>query len=159
MERRPEAIDMTALAARLRPLAHQASVGLGQASEDLRQTLDHAGDAIATRVADGWPDDWPDAADAIRRSPLLLAVVSRLRHPVPLGDGTWSLGRWLLLATVVATITALATAALSNVLRSRRDRGPAPAEDAAAPIVIPVSLPPAAAGSDVQANVESLRSA
>ena len=53
MERRPEAIDMTALAARIRPLAHQASVGLGQASEDLRQTLDHAGDAIATRVADG----------------------------------------------------------------------------------------------------------
>ena len=156
MERRPEAIDMTALAARLGPLAHQASVGLGQASEDLRQALDHAGDAIAIRVADGWPDDWEDA---IRRSPLLVAVVSRLRHPVPLGNGTWSLGRWLLLATVVATITALATAALASVLRARRDRGPAPAEDAAAPIVIPVSLPPAAVGPDVQANVESLRSA
>ena len=90
--------------------------------------------------------------------------MSRLRHPVPLGDGTWSLGRWLLLATVVATITALAAAALTSVLRSRRDRGPrrrgpAPAEDAAAPIVIPVSLPPAAVGPDVQANVESLRSA
>ena len=156
MEPRPEAFDMTALAARIRPLAHEASVGLGQASEDLRQTLDHAGDAIATRVADGWPDDWEDA---IRRSPLLLAVVSRLRHPVPLGDGTWSLGRWLLLATVVATITALAAAALTGVLRSRRDRGPAPAADAAAPIVIPVSLPPAAVGPDVQATTESLRSA
>lgn len=156
MERRLEAIDMTALAARIRPLAHQASVGLGQASEDLRQTLDHAGDAITTRVADGWQDGWQDA---IRRSPLLLAVVSRLRRPVPLGDGTWSVGRWLVLATVVATITALAAVAVSNVLRSRRDRGTAPAEDAAAPIVIPVSLPPAAAGSDVKANVESLRSA
>jgi hypothetical protein len=156
MEPRPEAFDMTALAARIRPLAHEASVGLGLASEDLRQTLDHAGDAIATRVADGWPDDWEDA---IRRSPLLLAVVSRLRHPVPLGDGTWSLGRWLLLATVVATITALAAAALTGVLRSRRDRGPAPAADAAVPIVIPVSLPPAAVGPDVKATTESLRSA
>ena len=155
MERRPEAIDMSALAVRIRPLAHQASTGLQQASEDLRKTIDHAGDAIATRVADGWSDGWQDA---IRRSPMLVAVVSRLRRPVPLGDGTWSLGRWLLLATVVATITALAAAAVTRVLSSRRDRGPAPAKDAAAPIVIPVSMPPAAVGSDDR-PAETLRSA
>jgi hypothetical protein len=155
MERRPEDIDMAALAARIRPLAHQASEGLQQASEDLRKTIDHAGGAIATRVADGWPDGWPDA---IRRSPVLVAVVSRLRRPVPLGDGTWGLGRWLLLATVVATVTALTAAAVTSVLRSRRDRGPAPEKDAAAPVVIPVSLPPAAVGSDDR-PAETLRSA
>jgi hypothetical protein len=147
----PEGEDLTALTAHLRPLAHQASEGLRQASEDLHRSADRAGDALGERLAIPW-------SVVLHRILVVLRFARHVRRLMSSGPATWSRNRWLLGVTLVAAVTALAATAIAAVLRSRRAGSPEAAA-VTAPVVIPVSLTADEDGAADEPAEEALRSA
>lgn len=128
----PEGDDLTALTAHIRPLAHQASEGLQQASEDLRRSADRVGDALGERLAIPW-------SVVLHRILVVLGFARHVRRLMSSAPATWSRNRWLLVVALVAAVTALAATAIAAVLRARRAVAPE-AASVPAPVVIPVSL-------------------
>jgi hypothetical protein len=145
MERIPDTVDVAVIAERLRPLAQQASEslrhtseGLRHTSEDLWQSLDHAREAVADRLA-------PDAPVTPVRRPAAFTLAARgLPVAARLRDLRRSPLEWLALAVataVVATLAAIAIAALARRMQARRERSTIAGAgvEAVQPVVIPIS--------------------